>query len=177
MKLRVPLLVFGLLLRPMFASESMLTTTYQPLDGLGSGTIKIVPVTCHDWYAMGGNTSTGLISARNVPPTNNPEKAKEDLNLASVCEVHFQTSDIGNPKAALELTFDATRFVVPGRIGHPREHIVRACFECLRRCLPEELLKTSVTLKCSDADKEWLTKIVTEFNAHDRTKVFFTPPS
>jgi hypothetical protein len=134
-----------------------------------------VSVTSHDWYAIGHN-ATGLISARNIPPANNPEKAQEDPNLVSVCGVHFYTSDIGNPKAALELTFDATRFVVPKRCRYPREHIIRACLECLRRCLSEKLLKTTVTLKCADADKDWLAKIATEFNAHDHTKVFFTPP-
>jgi hypothetical protein len=43
----------------------------------------------------------------------------------------------------------------------------------LRRCLPEKLLKTPVTLKCNDADREWMSKIVTDFNAHDRAKVFW----
>ena len=176
MKLLPSLFAFGILLRTMFAGESVLMPTFQPLSGLGSGTIKIVEVTCHQWYGGGGGPIR-LISARNVPPTDNPTEATEDLNLASVCGVLFLTGDIGNPNATPELTLDATRFVLPERLGYPREHIVRACLECLRRCLEKKLLKTSVTLQCADADKNWLTKIVTDFNAHDRTKVFFTPPS
>jgi hypothetical protein len=158
------------------AGEPSLTVTYQPLNGLGAGSIHIAQVTCHDWYSHSGlPTQIGLISAANVPPTNNPKKATEDLNLASVCGVRFH-SDIGDPKAALALRLDATKFAVPDRCALPREQIVRACLECLRRCLPDKLRQTPVTLECSDSDKNWLTKIVQEFNANDRAKVFFTPP-
>ncbi len=151
----------------------MLTATVQPLDGLGSGTIKIVEVTCHDWYGMSGQpTSIGLISSPNVPPTNNPKEAKEDLNLASACGFRFSCGDIDT---TLELTLDATAFSVPQRFGHSREHILRASLECLRRCLPEKLRQIAVTLKVADANRDWITKIIVEFNAHDRTKVFFTP--
>ena len=53
-------IVLGMMAR---AGESMLGTTFQPLDGLGSGTIRIVEVTCHDWYGMSGQSSSiGLIS-------------------------------------------------------------------------------------------------------------------
>lgn len=164
-----------LLIRSVCGSESMLTTTWQPLDGLGSGAIKIVEVTCHDWYAMSGMpTAIGLISARNRPPTNNPKAARGDLNLASVCGLLFSADDM---EVSLELNLDATKFSIPERIGHPKEHILRASLECLRRCLPEKLRRTPVTLKVTDADKEWMEKIVAEFNAHDRTRVFFVPPS
>ena len=158
--------------------ESSLTITYQPLDGLGSGEITIAQVTCHDWYSHSGQaTAIGLISAPNVPPTNNPKKATENLNLASVCGFRFYSSDIGDPQAALELTLDATKFVIPKRYDHPRENIIRSCLECLRLCLPEKLRDTPVTLKAADSDKPWLSEIVSEFNAHDRRKVFHTPPA
>lgn len=161
----------------MLGGESSLTTTFQPLDGLGSGKITICPVTCHDWFSHSGQaTAIGLISTRNVPPTNNPEKATEDLNLASVCGVLFNASDIGDPDAALELTMDVTKFAVSKRFSHPRENIIRSCLECLRRCLPEKLLRTPLTLKAREQDKAWLAEIVKEFNAHDRSKVYYTPP-
>jgi hypothetical protein len=161
-----------------FAGESSLTVTYQPLDGLGSGSIHIAQVTCHDWYSHSGQTTQlGLISAPNVPPTNNRKEATENLNLASVCGLGFGSSDLGDTKATLELTMVATGFNVPERFGHPREDIIRASLECLRLCLPERLKKTAVTLTCREADKPWMEKIVSEFNAHDRTKVFFTPMS
>ncbi len=151
----------------------MLTATFQPLDGLGSGTIKIVEVNCHDWYGMSGQpTSIGLISSPNVPPTNNPEQAKEDLNLASVCGLRFSCGDIDT---TLELTLDATAFSVSQRFGHSREHILRASLECLRRCLPEKLRRTALTLKVADDNRDWMAELIAEFNAHDRTKVFFTP--
>lgn len=161
----------------VFGGESSLTITYQPLDGLGSGEITISQVTCHDWYSHSGKaTAIGLISAPNVPPTNNPEKATENLNLASTCGVKFYASDIGDPNAALELTMDVTKFRIPTRFGHSRENIIRSCLECLRLCLPEKLRDTPVTLKATDPDKPWLSEIVRGFNAHDRQKVFHTPP-
>ncbi len=71
---------------------------------------------------------------------------------------------------------DATKFGIPERFSsHSKENVVRACMECLRLCTPPRLKNTPVTLKCGDTDKEWLTKIVTEFNASDRSKVFFNP--
>jgi hypothetical protein len=155
------------------AGESSLTTTYQPLDGLGAGTIRICEVPCHDRYSHSGQpTSIGLISAANIPPTNNPKEATENLNLASVCGVQFSCGDID---LIAELTFDATRFAIPKRFDHPREEIVRACLECLRRCLPDKLLQTPVTLKSSKENKAWLSEIVRQFNEHDRRLVFFTP--
>ena len=167
-----------LLTRCALAGESCLTVTYQPLDGLGSGAIHISQVSCHDWYSHSGQaTQIGLISTPNIPPTNNPKEATENLNLASVCHLHFGASDPGDPKASLSLTLDATRFSVPKRFDHGRENIVRAALECLRRCLPDQLKKVPITLRCTEADKPWLNVIVTEFNAHDRTKVYFTPPN
>ncbi len=155
------------------AGESMLSTTFQPLDGLGSGTIKIVEVTCHDWYGMSGQpTGIGLISAPNIPPTNSSKEAKENLNLASACGLRFSCGDIDTVS---ELALDATAFSVPPRFGHSPEHILRASLECLRRCLPGKLRRTAVTLKSTEANREWMGKVITEFNAHDRAKVFFTP--
>jgi iron complex outermembrane receptor protein len=113
-----------------------------------------------------------LISVANIPPTNNPKEATENLNLASVCGVQFSCGDI---EQISELTFDATRFAIPKRFNHPREDIVRACLECLRRCLPDKLLQTPVTLKSSKENKSWLSEIVRQFNERDRTKVFFRP--
>ncbi len=158
----------------LWAGESSLTTTYQPLDGLGSGSIIISQVACHDWYSHNGQpTAIGLISAQNIPPTNNPKHATENLNLASAYGVRFGCGEIETTR---ELTLDATGFAIPKRFDHPREQIVRACLECLRLCLPKELRDTPVTLKASDPNKAWLSEIVREFNAHDRKKVFFNPP-
>ena len=68
--------------RVAIASESALTTTYQPLDGLGSGVITVVQVTCHHWYAMSSvGSAIDLIDIRNVPPTDNPTQANIIENL------------------------------------------------------------------------------------------------
>jgi len=167
--------ILSLLLQFVFAGQSALETTYQPLDGVGKSSIWIVPVTCHHWYANSASSSVDLIGVRNVPPTDNPEYAKEDLNLASACGVKFSTSDLGLDQAPLQIWLDATNFGIPGRFAnHSREDIVRACLECLRLCTQGRLGKTAVTLKCRDADREWLAKIVAEFNACDRSKAFFT---
>lgn len=160
------------------AGESSLTATFQPLDGLGSGRIVIAAVTCHDWHAHSGPvTAVALISAVNVPPTNNRKEATRDLNLASVCGVRFSTSDLGAFEAPLELTMDVTRFAVPERFGHPKEEVIRACLECLLRCLPEKLMRTPLTVKAAEENQAWVGDIVREFNAHDRSVVFYTPSS
>jgi len=160
---------------PLPGGESVLTTTFQPLDGLGSGTIVIVPVTCRNWHGMSGQPARiGLIAAPNVLPGNAPAEAAADLNLASVCGLRFACSDV---EAARELTLDATAFAMPTRFVHRRDHIIRACLECLRRCLPDALRDTPVVLKRSAADAEWIDPIMKEFNVHDRRRVFFTPES
>ncbi len=168
------------LVQTALAGQSTLTTTFQPLYGHATSDIVIAEVTCLHWYANGVGSAVDLIALRNVPPTDNPEQAKEDLNLASVCGLKFSTNDLGVDSPPL-VVMDATRFVVskqlgevdPESLGKFREKIVRASLECLRRCLPTKLAKTPLTLRCGDADREWLGKITEEFNAHDRTKVFF----
>ena len=153
-----------------------MVTTYQPLVENSKSSIWIVPVTCLHWHANSASSGVDLIGVRNVPPTDQPEQAKEDLNLASRCGLKFSTSDLGLDQAPLQLILGATEFDVPERFSFfNREDIVRACLECLRLCTPLPLTKTPVTLKCRDADKEWLTKIVIEFNSCDRSKAFFTP--
>jgi hypothetical protein len=99
------------------------------------------------------------------------------LNVASACELDFYSGDIGDPKAPLQLILDASAFDVSKGFGLPREDIVRASLECLRLCLPEKLRGTPVTLKSSDTDTLWMSTIVSEFNTHDRNKVFFTSTS
>lgn len=169
------LLISSLLLTStLLAGESSLTVTYQPLDGLGSGEVQVCRVVCHDWYSHSGQpTAINLISARNVPPTNNPKQATDDLNLASACGIHLSCGDIAQVEG---LFLDATQFKVSAGRGYKREDIIRASLECLRRCLPEKLRNTALRLQASQQDAEWLSKIVSEFNKHDRSKVFYSSP-
>lgn len=158
----------------LWAEGATLTRTFQPLNGSGAGKIYIVEVTCHDWYGQSGQpTSIGLISARNVPPTNNPKEAIDDLNLASACGLRFSAGDLQTSK---ELTLDATAFNITPQNNYPREDILRASLECLRRCLPEALPTTPVILETSKKNAGWMGKVIQEFNLSDRKKVFFVPP-
>ncbi len=164
-----------LLIGNTHARESELLTTYQPLNGLGSGSIIIAPVTCHQWFASSAAGPVNFISAKNVPPTDNPEKATADLNLANVYGLHFSTSDLGSPQDPVTMTLDATHFRI-AEAGHPKEDVVRASLECLRICAgSERFSKVPLTVKLPQKDSRWLEKIVDEFNRHDREKVFFTP--
>lgn len=174
------LLIAGLssiFLHCAFGGQSALETTFQPLAGASKSEIEIVSVTCLHWYAGSASSGVDLIGVRNVPPTDNPKEANEDLNLASICGVKFSTSDLGVEDAPPQLTLDATKFAVPERFsGFSKESVIRACLECLRLCTPDKLEKTPVTLLCGEADKEWVSKIVNEFNASDRSKAFFPSP-
>ena len=158
------------------AGESVLTTTYQPLDGLGGGGIRIVPVACHDWYRSSGmQTQISLISAKNVPPTNNAKEATQDLNLASVYGVRFFGDPANVNGKGRDLFVYAPGLGTPKAGGHPPEKIFRASLECLRLALPPELRGEPLALKAPEEHAAWTAEIVKEFNAHDRTKVFFTP--
>lgn len=152
------------------AGESGLLNTYQPLNGLGSGVIIIEPVTCFVWNMHSGEMNElRYISAKNVPPTFS-EKSSGDLNLASISHLSFDgEKEKGKP---LKLFMDADQFVATAG-GYPREDIVKACLECVRRVLPVKLRNTPLTFSASAENKAWMSKIVDEFNRHDRSKVFY----
>lgn len=162
-----------MLVHAVTASESALTTTYQPLNGLGAGGVHVIQVTCHHWYANSASSAIDLIHRRNVPPTDNPERATADLNLASVCGLRFSTNDLGAVGSEPWIVLDATRFDGSKVDVSLKEDVIRASLECLRRCLPDRLMATKVTLKCQDRDKEWMSKIVAEFDAAPRDKPFY----
>ena len=73
------------------------------------------------------------------------------------------------------ILFDTTEFDVSKSGGYPKEDIIRASLECLRRCLPEKLQNTKITLKSKETEKEWISKIVAEFDSAPRDKDFFVP--
>jgi hypothetical protein len=166
------------------AGEATLRKTYQPLYGHAASDVVIAEVTCLHWYANSASSSLDLIALRNVPPTDQPEQATEDLNLASICGLKVSLNDQGvqNPPPA-EVTLDATGFALGGSLARipagdrdrVKMKVVRATLECVRRCLTGPQLDAPVRLECAEADQEWLGKIIEEFNAHDRNKEFFTP--
>ncbi len=99
--------------------------------------------------------------------------ATADLNLASLCGLKFSTSDLGAAAAKPEIVLNARQMKIPEGIGYPKEEIVRAALECLRRVMPQKLAGTAVTVDANDAEREWLEKIVGDFNAHPRAQPFF----
>ena len=172
MKSAIAAITYLLICALAYAGESSLTGTFQPLDGLGAGEIVIVKVTCHDWNSHSGQpTAIGLISAKNVPPTNS-DKATTDINLASASHIYFSCQDI--EAAVPDLVMAADKFVAAG--CYPKEAILRASLECLRRVLPAKLLKTRLTFSASPENQEWMSKIVWQFNGADRTKPFYKAP-
>jgi len=169
----IALVVSAFIIGVAYGSESTLTATYQPLAGLASGEVAVVQVTCHHWYAHSAGSAVDLIHLRNVPPTDNPKEATEDLNLASRCGLKFSTNDLGAAQSAPMILLDANQFDESKSGGYDKEAIVRASLECLRRCLPAKLVATKVTLKCGDADKGWLSRIVAQFNSAPRDRPFY----
>jgi hypothetical protein len=157
------------LMLPASAGESGLLRTFQPLGN--SGGISVEAVTCFvSNFHSGGQTPARYISAANVPP-NFMDRPPEDLNLASLSHIYFHCDD---PEAKDSvLSMNAERFSVP--ISYKREDILKASLECLRRVLPPEHIKTELTFTSSPEDREWMGKIIAEFNQCDRSKEFFKP--
>lgn len=148
------------------ATTSALVRTYQPF---GWGNITIEPVTCYAWNAQSYlGDALRYISAKNIPP-NFAKVSSGDLNLASTSHLFFDNDN--GPDHSLKLFMKADEFVITE--GYSREDIVKACLECVRRVLPATYLKTPLTFSASPENKEWMGKIVDEFNLHDRSKVFY----
>lgn len=154
---------------PALATEAGLVRTYQPF---GMDAITIEPVTCYAWNLQAAaDEAVRYISARNVPP-NFSKTPVEDLNLASMSHLSFES--FSGSGAPLKLFMDAGAFASPKE--YSREEVVRACLECVRRVLPPKLFKTPLTFSASPENQGWMSKIVDEFNRHDRRKVFYGEP-
>lgn len=154
---------------PALATEAGLVRTYQPFawDGL-----TIEKVTCYAWNAQSSvNDALRYISAPNVPP-NFSKTPVDDLNVASTSHLFFDSED-GSGELQ-RLFMNADEFEVTK--GYEREDIVKACLECVRRVLPPRMLKMPLTFSASPENKGWMSKIVDEFNRHDRSQVFYGKP-
>jgi hypothetical protein len=148
------------------ATEAALVRTYQPFAWDG---IAIEKVTCYAWTAQSRvGDALRFISAPNVPP-NFSKQPEEDMNLASISHLHFDNER--GPGMPLTLFMKADEFSAPK--DYSREEVVKACLECVRRVLPPEMLKTPLTFSASAENRGWMGKIVDEFNAHDRSTVFY----
>ena len=169
MKIPYALVLALVVILPVFAGESGLIRTFQPMDATGAGWISIEQVTCYvsNFHARQVYASE-YISVANIPPTSS-DKASGDLNLASTSHIYFdcQDSEGKEPK----LSMNAEKFVT--HRSFPREEILRASIECLRRVLPTKLLRTELTFTSSPENRAWMEKIVSEFNHCDKSKEFY----
>lgn len=170
--MKISLLLF-LLLAPILAlraGESGLTRTIQPLDGMASGEIVLASVMCHDrGYLSGLPTDIGLITAKNVPPTNAP-KPVEDINVASACGLVLSYSEDSNHRGIV--TLDCRALHVPQRLGCTELQAVGATLECLRQVAGSKMdsMRLAITLKSSG--QEAVQKLFDAFTTHPKDKPF-----
>ena len=153
-----------------FGGESSLTRTFQPLNGLGSGEIVIAPVMCHDWFSHSGfPTGIGLITAKNVPPTNAP-KPVEDINVASASGIKLSFDETDAGKGVVRV--DCTGLAIPQRFGCTDLQAVAATLECLRLVVGTGLdgMRIEALLKPSGQDS--IRQLVDAFIKHPKNVEF-----
>jgi hypothetical protein len=163
-------LLAWLLSTPLFAGESSLTRTFQPLDGLASGEIEIAPVICHDWYAFSGfPTATALIAAKNIPPTNAP-KPVADINVVSLCGIAIQVEEKMLEKWIVVLDFRALK--VPQSIGCTELQAVCSTLECLRLVAGKKLDEIELRPLLKPTGQEKIQEQIKAFLKHPKDKEF-----
>ena len=154
----------------LFAGESSLTQTFQPLDGLGAGEVIIAPVMCYDWYSHAGwHTAIGLITAKNIPPTNAP-KPIEDTNAASACGLSLEAGE--DATGRITVTLDCRALQVPQRLGCTELQAVGATLECLRLVAGAKLNSITIQATLKPNGQEAIQKLVAAFIKHPKDKEF-----
>ena len=154
----------------LFAGESSLTQTIQPLDGLGSGEVIIAPVMCHDWYSHSGlPTAIGLITAKNIPPTNAP-KPVGDINIASASGLTLSFAEDSAGRGVV--TLDCRALHVPQQFSCTELEAVGATLECLRQVAGPKLDTMTITATLKPRVQEAIQKLVATFTKHPKDKPF-----
>ena len=154
----------------LFAGESSLTQTFQPLDGLGSGEVVIAPVMCHDWSSHSGfPTAIGLITAKNIPPTNAP-KPVGDINIASASGLVLAVSE--DTAGRTVITFDCRALRVPQQFGCTELQAVGATLECLRQVAGQKLDTMTIKATLKPNGQEAVQKLVDDFIKQPKDKPF-----
>jgi hypothetical protein len=154
----------------VFAGESTLTQTMQPLDGMGSGEVIIAPVMCHDWHAHSGlPTAIGLITAKNIPPTNAP-KPVGDINIASASGLVLSFSE--DPAGRGVVTLDCRVLHIPQQFGCTELQAVGATLECLRLVAGPRLDTMTITATLKPDGQEAIQKLVASFNKQPKDRPF-----
>ena len=154
----------------LFAGESLLTQTIQPLDGLGSAEIVIAPVMCHDWNALSGfPTAIGLITAKNIPPTNAP-KPVDDINIASASGLVLSFSEDSAGRGVVTLDCRALR--VPQQFSCTELQAVGGTLECLRQVAGPKLDTMTIKATLKPNGQEAIQKLVDAFIKQPKDKPF-----
>jgi hypothetical protein len=154
----------------LFAGEAMLTQTIQPLDGLGSGEIVIAPVMCHDWNALSGfPTAIGLITAKNIPPSNAP-KSVGDINIASASGLALSFEEDSARRGVVIVESRALR--VPQQFSYTELQAVGATLECLRQVAGPKLDTMTIRAMLKPNGQEAIQKLVDAFIKHPKETPF-----
>ena len=152
----------------LHAGESGLTQTVQPLDGMGSGEIVLAPVMCHDWYALSGlPTAIGLITAKNIPPTNAP-KPVGDINIASASGLALSFAE--DPAGRGVITLDCRALRVPQQFSCTELQAVAATLECLRQVAGSKLDTMTIKATLKPDGQEAIQKLVDAFVKQPKDK-------
>ena len=155
------------------ASETMLATVYQPLNGFGGDGLQIMAVVCKNHYATSGMPCVELITKPNLAPTNSPE-GPTDINLASGEKLQLRYSEKDNNPEHPVFTLDCS--LAKRQPDHvDPAWLVRATLECLRLSFPEEVAEAEFVFIIPDGMDD-VRAVTAEFTAHDKTLPFFKRP-
>ncbi len=156
------LLSFLCLLTGLFAGESGLLQTFQPLEGFEAGEPIVTAVAC---YAH--NTHTGwylpicYITTRYVPPLLD-DAAVGDVNLASLSGLSVWAGAGEDGRTKITLDFTNLKPVH----GYTEIQIVAATLECLRRVAGEKLSNTPIEAKYRSDGQNEIKHLVSTFLKH-----------
>ena len=156
----------------LLAGESGLTQTIQPLDGMAATGIVIAPVMCHDWLSLSGlPTAIGLITAKNVPPTNAPNPTDNyDINIASASGLVLSYTEDSAGRGVVTLDCRALR--VPQAFSCTELEAVGATLECLRQVAGRKLDTMTITATLKPNGQEAIQKLVAAFIKQSKNKPF-----
>ena len=132
--------------------------------------IQIAPVMCHDWNSHAGWFSAiGLITVRNIPPTNAP-KPVEDINLASVFGLKLYYTEDASGHATV--TINCTALQQPQHVSATDQQTLRATLECLRRVAGEHIHTLHIAYRLKPSGQERLRDIMEAFIKHPKDQPF-----
>jgi hypothetical protein len=125
---------------------------------------------CHDWYGLSGfPTAIGLITARNIPPTNAP-KPVDDINIASASGLVLSFAEDSAGRGVVTLDCRALR--VPQRFSWTELQAVGATLECLRQVAGLKLDTMTIKARLKADGQDAVQKLVDAFIKHPKDQPF-----